>query len=103
VSEEAGEWEIWLIVTLEAVLQFEPVVSCQSGKCLACSCFAPQQRGVDQLSAVVSAMAPIAVDEMTPVPVLPIELERQIFEICASSRPVLIPKLMLVAWRVKQW
>jgi hypothetical protein len=65
-------------------------------------CF-PPQRGLDQLFAAVSVMAPIAVDELTPVPVLPIELERQIFEICASSRPVLIPKLMLVAWRVKQW
>ncbi|KAJ7871108.1 hypothetical protein B0H13DRAFT_1043927 [Mycena leptocephala] len=48
-------------------------------------------------------MAPIAVDELTQIPVPPIELERQIFEICAGSRPVLIPKLMLVAWRVKQW
>ncbi|KAJ7620069.1 hypothetical protein FB45DRAFT_147022 [Roridomyces roridus] len=36
-------------------------------------------------------------------PVLPPELERGIFEICALSRPVLIPKLMLVAWRVKEW
>ncbi|KAJ7123380.1 hypothetical protein C8R44DRAFT_875586 [Mycena epipterygia] len=36
-------------------------------------------------------------------PVLPPELEFQIFEICACSRPVLIPKLMLVAWRVKEW
>ncbi|KAJ7087461.1 hypothetical protein C8R44DRAFT_820131 [Mycena epipterygia] len=39
----------------------------------------------------------------SPVPVLPPELERLIFEICASSRPVLIPKLMLVSWRVKDW
>ncbi|KAJ7434913.1 hypothetical protein B0H11DRAFT_1887544 [Mycena galericulata] len=37
------------------------------------------------------------------VPVLPPELERQIFEICALSRPTLIPKFMLIAWRVKEW
>ncbi|KAJ7461194.1 hypothetical protein FB451DRAFT_490414 [Mycena latifolia] len=36
-------------------------------------------------------------------PAFPPELERQIFEICALSRPVAIPRLMLVAWRVKQW
>ncbi|KAJ7620185.1 hypothetical protein FB45DRAFT_148278 [Roridomyces roridus] len=36
-------------------------------------------------------------------PVFPPELERHIFEICALGRPVLAPKLMLVAWRVKQW
>jgi hypothetical protein len=34
---------------------------------------------------------------------LPLELERHIFEICALSRPVGIPKLMLVGWRVKEW
>ncbi|KAJ7078007.1 hypothetical protein B0H15DRAFT_933842 [Mycena belliarum] len=34
---------------------------------------------------------------------LPPELEREIFEICALTRPVIIPKLMLVAWRVKNW
>ncbi|KAF7369364.1 hypothetical protein MVEN_00265000 [Mycena venus] len=42
-------------------------------------------------------------DPESPQPLLPAELERQIFEICASSRPVDIPKLMLVAWRVKEW
>ncbi|KAJ7461177.1 hypothetical protein FB451DRAFT_1562991 [Mycena latifolia] len=36
-------------------------------------------------------------------PAFPPELERQIFEICALSRIVAIPRLMLVAWRVKQW
>ncbi|KAJ6550994.1 hypothetical protein DFH09DRAFT_603637 [Mycena vulgaris] len=36
-------------------------------------------------------------------PSFPPELERQIFEICALSRPVVIPRLMLVAWRVKEW
>ncbi|KAJ7430239.1 hypothetical protein FB451DRAFT_1500804 [Mycena latifolia] len=36
-------------------------------------------------------------------PAFPFELERQIFEICALSRIVAIPRLMLVAWRVKQW
>ncbi|KAJ6476534.1 hypothetical protein C8R47DRAFT_661099 [Mycena vitilis] len=36
-------------------------------------------------------------------PALPPELERYIFEICALSRPVEIPTLMLVAWRVKNW
>ncbi|KAJ7690279.1 hypothetical protein B0H17DRAFT_1065362 [Mycena rosella] len=41
--------------------------------------------------------------ERLSTPALPPELERQIFEICALFRPVSIPKLMLVAWRVKQW
>ncbi|KAJ7353141.1 hypothetical protein DFH08DRAFT_774110, partial [Mycena albidolilacea] len=36
-------------------------------------------------------------------PTLPRELERDIFELCALSRPVCIPKLMLVAQRVKEW
>ncbi|KAJ7620212.1 hypothetical protein FB45DRAFT_1032907 [Roridomyces roridus] len=36
-------------------------------------------------------------------PTLPPELERHIFEICAFSRPATIPKLVLVAHRVKQW
>ncbi|KAF8177045.1 hypothetical protein K438DRAFT_1939125 [Mycena galopus ATCC 62051] len=34
---------------------------------------------------------------------LPPELEREVFEICAVFRPVTIPKLMLVAHRVKEW
>ncbi|KAJ7461230.1 hypothetical protein FB451DRAFT_1371448 [Mycena latifolia] len=38
-----------------------------------------------------------------PAPAFPPELERQLFEICALSRPVFIPTLMLVAWRVKEW
>ncbi|KAJ7100933.1 hypothetical protein B0H15DRAFT_464941 [Mycena belliarum] len=33
----------------------------------------------------------------------PRELERQIFEIAALSRPTSIPTLVLVAWRVKEW
>ncbi|KAJ7889762.1 hypothetical protein B0H13DRAFT_1578090, partial [Mycena leptocephala] len=37
------------------------------------------------------------------IPALPLDLERHIFELCACSRPVVIPKLMLVAWRVKEW
>ncbi|KAJ7161899.1 hypothetical protein C8R43DRAFT_991716, partial [Mycena crocata] len=40
---------------------------------------------------------------MAPDPILPLELERRIFEICAHLRPVSIPKLCLVAWRVKEW
>ncbi|KAF8155327.1 hypothetical protein K438DRAFT_1987043 [Mycena galopus ATCC 62051] len=36
-------------------------------------------------------------------PAFPPELEREVFEICAVSRPVTIPKLMLVARRVKEW
>jgi hypothetical protein len=36
-------------------------------------------------------------------PMLPLELEREIFEICAYLRPVSIPRLMLVACRVKEW
>ncbi|KAJ7763012.1 hypothetical protein B0H16DRAFT_1528478, partial [Mycena metata] len=39
-------------------------------------------------------MAPLA---------LPIDLEREIFECAALCRPVGIPALMLVAWRVKTW
>ncbi|KAJ7461182.1 hypothetical protein FB451DRAFT_1269148 [Mycena latifolia] len=38
-----------------------------------------------------------------PAPAFPPELERHIFEICALSRPVFIPTLMLVAWRIKEW
>ncbi|KAJ7854437.1 hypothetical protein B0H14DRAFT_2306468, partial [Mycena olivaceomarginata] len=34
---------------------------------------------------------------------LPVELERYILELAASSRPVSIPKLMLVARHVKEW
>ncbi|KAK7051746.1 hypothetical protein R3P38DRAFT_2857187 [Favolaschia claudopus] len=36
-------------------------------------------------------------------PILPLELERIIFESCATSLPVFIPQLMLVAYRVKEW
>ncbi|KAJ7463366.1 hypothetical protein FB451DRAFT_1266216 [Mycena latifolia] len=36
-------------------------------------------------------------------PSLPLELERKIFELSALSRPVSIPKLLRVAWRVKHW
>ncbi|KAJ6564001.1 hypothetical protein B0H19DRAFT_1374572 [Mycena capillaripes] len=42
--------------------------------------------------------ANIAVD-----PRLPPDLERVIFEIAARARPSTIPKLMLIAWRVKDW
>ncbi|KAJ7126167.1 hypothetical protein C8R44DRAFT_121208 [Mycena epipterygia] len=42
-------------------------------------------------------------ESVRTAPILPPELERQIYEICALSRPVLIPKLMLVAWRAKEW
>lgn len=34
---------------------------------------------------------------------LPVELEREIFELAALSRPVTIPKLMLVSWYVNKW
>ncbi|KAF7369482.1 hypothetical protein MVEN_00277900 [Mycena venus] len=34
---------------------------------------------------------------------LPLELERDIFELCALSWPISIPKLMLVARCVKEW
>ncbi|KAJ7445105.1 hypothetical protein FB451DRAFT_1293379 [Mycena latifolia] len=40
---------------------------------------------------------------LTKDPRLPPDLEREIFEICALARPVTIPGLMLVAWRVKKW
>ncbi|KAF8145046.1 hypothetical protein K438DRAFT_2028928 [Mycena galopus ATCC 62051] len=36
-------------------------------------------------------------------PGLPLDLERVIFEIAAVSWPRLIPRLLLVAWRVKTW
>ncbi|KAF8155326.1 hypothetical protein K438DRAFT_1862608, partial [Mycena galopus ATCC 62051] len=36
-------------------------------------------------------------------PAFPPELEREVFKICAVSRPATIPKLMLVARRVKEW
>ncbi|KAJ6514491.1 hypothetical protein C8R47DRAFT_1206836 [Mycena vitilis] len=42
-------------------------------------------------------------DASSLTPYLPLELERHIFELCALSRPVGIPRLMLVAWRVKKW
>ncbi|KAJ7182349.1 hypothetical protein C8R43DRAFT_1228807 [Mycena crocata] len=35
--------------------------------------------------------------------ILPVELEREIFEMTAHSRPMSIPTLMLVAFRVKTW
>ncbi|KAJ7889310.1 hypothetical protein B0H14DRAFT_2561810 [Mycena olivaceomarginata] len=35
--------------------------------------------------------------------VLPSEMEREIFELAALSRPVSIPDLLRVAWRVKHW
>ncbi|KAJ7141758.1 hypothetical protein C8R43DRAFT_1017141 [Mycena crocata] len=35
--------------------------------------------------------------------ILPLELERLILETCARLYPLSIPKLMLVAWRVKEW
>ncbi|KAJ6550259.1 hypothetical protein B0H19DRAFT_996937 [Mycena capillaripes] len=38
-----------------------------------------------------------------PGSTFPPELERNIFELCARSRPKLVPKLMRVAWRVKEW
>ncbi|KAJ7624418.1 hypothetical protein FB45DRAFT_82821 [Roridomyces roridus] len=34
---------------------------------------------------------------------LPIELEQRIFELAAYTDPLLVPTLMVVAWRVKQW
>ncbi|KAF7340658.1 hypothetical protein MSAN_02137800 [Mycena sanguinolenta] len=40
---------------------------------------------------------------MSASPLFPRELEREIFEICALSQPVFIPKVMLVAQRVKEW
>ncbi|KAJ7912448.1 hypothetical protein B0H13DRAFT_2660086 [Mycena leptocephala] len=43
-----------------------------------------------------SAMAEVS-------PTLPLELECRIFETAALSRPVSIPAMMHVAWRVKHW
>ncbi|KAK7023313.1 hypothetical protein R3P38DRAFT_3270880 [Favolaschia claudopus] len=40
---------------------------------------------------------------MHSAPALPPELERPIFELCALSKPKVIPTLMLVAYRVKDW
>jgi hypothetical protein len=36
-------------------------------------------------------------------PRLPAELEQVIFETTAHIRPLSIPTLMLIAWRVKKW
>ncbi|KAJ6476755.1 hypothetical protein C8R47DRAFT_1220237 [Mycena vitilis] len=36
-------------------------------------------------------------------PVLPAELEREIFEVASLSWPRSIPRFMLVAWRVYAW
>ncbi|KAJ6566908.1 hypothetical protein B0H19DRAFT_1138857 [Mycena capillaripes] len=47
-------------------------------------------------------MADYAASLPTP-PMLPEDLEREIFEISARSRPRSIPTFMLVAWRVKAW
>ncbi|KAJ7025478.1 hypothetical protein C8F04DRAFT_1400563 [Mycena alexandri] len=41
--------------------------------------------------------------DLQPEPSLPSDLERKIFELCAISRPASIQKLILVAWRVKEW
>ncbi|KAJ7620192.1 hypothetical protein FB45DRAFT_1094223 [Roridomyces roridus] len=40
---------------------------------------------------------------MPACPVFPPELERSIFEICASEHPTFAHNLLLVAWRVKEW
>ncbi|KAJ6464694.1 hypothetical protein DFH09DRAFT_1226285 [Mycena vulgaris] len=45
----------------------------------------------------------MASDIPSPPLTFPAELEREIFEIAARSRPLSIPTLMLVAWRVKLW
>ncbi|KAJ7616529.1 hypothetical protein FB45DRAFT_1063957 [Roridomyces roridus] len=37
------------------------------------------------------------------VAMLPPELERQVFELAAYTQPHCIPRLMRVAWRVKEW
>ncbi|KAJ7088115.1 hypothetical protein C8R44DRAFT_819493 [Mycena epipterygia] len=42
-------------------------------------------------------------ESLYSVPAFPPELERQVFETYALLRPIGIPKLMLVAWSVKQW
>ncbi|KAJ7626925.1 hypothetical protein FB45DRAFT_920319 [Roridomyces roridus] len=36
-------------------------------------------------------------------PLLPLELEQVIFELAAYTEPLCVPRLMLVAWRVKEW
>ncbi|KAJ7127536.1 hypothetical protein C8R43DRAFT_1240298 [Mycena crocata] len=41
--------------------------------------------------------------EECSAPTLPTEVEQQIFELSALSRPVSVPNLMRVAWRIKQW
>ncbi|KAJ6533885.1 hypothetical protein DFH09DRAFT_1181010 [Mycena vulgaris] len=43
------------------------------------------------------------VEGLTVSPTLPLDLERKIFERTALSRPVCIPNLMRVAWRVQHW
>ncbi|KAJ7906692.1 hypothetical protein B0H13DRAFT_2662708 [Mycena leptocephala] len=46
---------------------------------------------------------PLSISPRTFDPRLPPELERNVFEIAALSRPTSIPHLMLIAWRVKDW
>ncbi|KAJ7751752.1 hypothetical protein DFH07DRAFT_941592 [Mycena maculata] len=48
-----------------------------------------------------SSMIPPSPTRATPT--LPPESDKEIFEIATSSPPLSIPRLMLVAWRVKTW
>ncbi|KAJ7617182.1 hypothetical protein FB45DRAFT_933585 [Roridomyces roridus] len=41
--------------------------------------------------------------EPVRAPILPPELEQAIFEVAAYEEPPCVPRLMLVAWRVKKW
>ncbi|KAJ7938442.1 hypothetical protein B0H13DRAFT_2648817 [Mycena leptocephala] len=45
----------------------------------------------------------MALDRTLQPPIFPVELEREIFEMTAYSRPLSIPTLMLVTSRVKLW
>ncbi|KAJ7137583.1 hypothetical protein C8R43DRAFT_1238861 [Mycena crocata] len=50
-----------------------------------------------------SSIEAAAMERLSLETTLPLDLERHIFELYAHWRPVSIPKLMLVAWRVKVW
>ncbi|KAJ6518246.1 hypothetical protein C8R47DRAFT_9392 [Mycena vitilis] len=57
---------------------------------------APRQQNTRSLPSGIPGAMPAR-------PRLPLELERHIFELAALSRPVSIPTMMRVAWRVKTW
>jgi hypothetical protein len=62
-----------------------------------------QARALATLIALIRLHLAASTTMTSGSPTLPRELEREIFELCTLSRPVCIPKLMVVAQRVKEW